>query len=201
LGLATSLAITTAAQAGVIRGQVRSTDSSVRRATITAAAVDLGQCVVWVDSLPQGVSRRYSGRYRDAVITQRGRQFSPRVTVVIAGTTIRFANRDEVYHNVFSPSPAKTFDLGKSRPRGVHRVRFDHPGLVNLFCAIHPDMAAYVMVLPHRLFARPNRAGRFAMPPVPPGRYTLRVWHPLLGETTRPVDVPRYGDVQVTIGL
>lgn len=200
LGLVALLAITTESQAGVIRGQIRSTGSSAG-ATTTHASVDLQESVVWVDSLPQGVLRRYAGRYRDASITQRRQQFSPRVTVVVVGTVIRFANRDEVYHDVFSPSPIKPFDLGKAHPRAIHRVRFDRPGLVNLFCAIHPDMAGWVMVLPHRLFARPNRAGRFALPPVPPGRYTLRVWHPLLGEATRQVDVPRYGDVRVPIGL
>lgn len=186
------------ARAGAIRGELAAASPTTGAKATPASFED---AVVWVDSLPQGTLRHFAGRYRDVRIVQRARQFSPRVTVIAAGTAVRFINRDEVYHNVFSVSPAKRFDVGKIKPRAGERIVFDRPGLVNLFCDIHPEMAAYVVVLPHRAFTRPDAKGRFALPALPAGRYRVRAWHPLLGEATRMVDVPRYGDVQTAIGF
>jgi hypothetical protein len=108
---------------------------------------------------------------------------------------------DPIYHNVFSPSPLKRFDLGKY-PRGESRaVTFNRPGVVNVFCDIHSDMEAFVLVLPHHAFTQPDADGRYALPALPPGHYVVRAWHPDLQEIRREVDVPESGDLQVDLSF
>lgn len=187
--------------AGVIRGRIQ-IDAAPRSAAPGGMELAIGveQAVVWVDSIPASVRRFYGAAPRRARMIQSQRRFAPTVAVVTAGATIQFVNRDKVYHNVFSVSPARRFDLGKYPPRASHKVTFDTPGVVNLFCDIHPWMAGWVVVLPHRAYARPDRYGRFRLPWLPPGRYTLHVWHPTGGEHTRLVDLPERGDALVALG-
>ena len=183
------------AEAGVVRGQLELPRQIPGRDSA------LIEAVVYVDSLPEALMRKW-GRQRSRLrIIQQNRRFLPRVVAVVAGTTVRFQNKDDVYHNVFSVSPAKRFDLGKYPPRAVNQVTFDRPGVVNLYCDIHPGMAAYVLVLPHRLFTRPDRSGAFALPSLPPGEYTLRVWHPLHGEIEKRIVVPPRGDLRVELSF
>jgi hypothetical protein len=134
-----------------------------------------------------------------ASVVQRNRQFFPRVTAVPVGSTVRFYNRDNVYHNVFSVSPAKRFDLGKYPPNAINQITFTRPGVVNLFCDIHPSMAAWVIVVPTRLFVRPAADGSFALPRLPSGVYTLLAWHPSFGRISRRIQVPKRGDVLVAV--
>jgi len=111
------------------------------------------------------------------VVEQRDGTFVPHVLAVPVGATVEFPNADVIYHNVFSLSKAATFDLGRY-PRGVSRsVRLDRTGVVKVFCHIHADMSAVVLVLPNRWFARPDARGRFRIDGVPPGTYTLVGWH------------------------
>jgi hypothetical protein len=123
------------------------------------------------------------------------------VLAIQVGTTVDFPNRDPIYHNVFSVSPAKRFDLGKYAQGHSRRVRFDKAGVINVYCDIHSDMAAWVYVVPHHVFAQANAAGRFTLPELPAGTYTLKAWHPDRGEQTVTVDVPARGDAPVTIRL
>lgn len=111
-------------------------------------------------------------------LAQKDQSFVPRVVVVAAGGSVDFPNMDPIYHNVFSVSPPRRFDLGKY-PRGESRtVRFTKPGLVNVFCDIHSNMAAFILVVPNRAFAQPRTDGSFRLPALPPGRYALAWWHP-----------------------
>jgi plastocyanin len=157
------------------------------------------EAVVYVDPLPDALQRKWARSTPTLRIIQQERRFFPRVVAVAAGTTIRFQNRDDVYHNVFSVSPAKKFDIGKYPPHAVNQVTFDRPGVVNLYCDIHPKMAAYVLVLPHRFFTRPERDGGFSLPSLPAGSYTLRAWHPAYGRIVRRIQVPEHGDIDVPL--
>jgi plastocyanin len=95
--------------------------------------------VIYVEALPAGAGPPSHGPTPQ--LAQRDQSFEPRVVVVAAGGTVGFPNFDPVYHNVFSVSPVRRFDLGKY-PRGQSRsVMFPKPGLVNVFCDIHADMA------------------------------------------------------------
>jgi len=103
--------------------------------------------------------------------------FRPLVLAVTAGTTVDFPNSDNLFHNVFSYSQPREFDLGRY-PRGeMKSVRFDKPGIVNVFCDIHSYMYATILVFDHPYFAVPDEDGNFTLPNVPEGRYTLAYWY------------------------
>ena len=125
----------------------------------------------------------------NAEIRQKDENFVPRVVAVPVGSEVTFPNDDPIYHNVFSLSRTKTFDLGRF-PRGKSRgVRFDKPGLVKVFCQIHSHMSATVMVFDHPWFAIPDEGGRFDLSGVPPGMHQITAWHERLGDTTLQVRV------------
>lgn len=152
--------------------------------------------VVFVDEVPAGTDAGPAPPMPR--LSQKDQMFAPRVVAVAKGNPVDFPNMDPIFHNVFSVSPARRFDLGKY-PRGhTKQVTFSKAGLVKVYCDIHANMEAFVMVLPHGFFARPDAAGHFSLPPLPPGTYTLKVWHPDLPELTREVRVGE-GDLNVTL--
>jgi plastocyanin len=134
-----------------------------------------------------------------ARVVQERRAFVPRVLVTTVGSSVEFANLDRVYHNVFSVSAAKRFDLGKYPPGHADTVTFENAGVANLHCDIHPDESAFVVVVPNHAFVRPDSLGRYKLPKLPPGDYALRVWHSRLGEIRRDVVMPRRGDVDLDL--
>ncbi len=165
-----------------------------------AGAGGVDETVVWFERLPAGMAvPPPAGPH--PTLEQRRQQFVPRVIALQAGTSVDFPNRDPVYHNVFSVSPARRFDLGKYREGQSRSVRFDKPGVVRVFCDIHSDMAAFIVVIRHHLFARADASGRFTLPAVPGGDYTLKVWHPSRGESHQSVHVPDRGAADVTVRI
>jgi plastocyanin len=119
-----------------------------------------------------------------AEIRQRNENFVPRVVAVTVGSVVDFPNDDPIYHNVFSLSRVKTFDLGRY-PKGKSRgERFDKPGVVKVFCQIHSHMSATVMVFDNPWFAIPDEQGVFDLSAVPPGTHQVNAWHERLGDTT-----------------
>jgi plastocyanin len=122
-------------------------------------------------------------------IRQRHENFIPRVVAVTVGSQVEFPNDDPIYHNVFSLSRARNFNLGRY-PRGqTKQVRFERPGIVKVFCDIHSHMSATVMVFNHPWFAVPAEDGRFELPAVPAGDREITAWHERLGDTTQRVRV------------
>ena len=201
-----ALLLPSAARAGVIRGTLQVPTAVAapelhpypgRAGSMPSMAMANGavtDAVLYVEKVPASMNLPPPDASHPE-LGQRDQAFVPRVLAIQAGTTVDFPNHDPIFHNVFSVSPTKRFDLGKY-PRGHSRsVRFAKPGLVNVYCDIHSDMAAYILVLPHHVFARPGASGRFALPALPAGAYTLRVWHPDFGEIRREVQVPAEGDV------
>jgi hypothetical protein len=132
----------------------------------------------------------------------KGQTLRPRILVVPVGTTVEFPNQDSLFHNVFSVSPARPFDLGRYGRGKSKRVTFDKPGLVNVYCNLHPNMASYILVVPNRAFARPDSSGRFALPALPKGRYAVNVWHPDFPTVRREVTVTggESSELVVTLG-
>jgi len=148
--------------------------------------------VLYLEALPAGATP--PAHASTPRLAQRDQAFEPRVVVVAAGGKVEFPNFDPIYHNVFSVSPAKRFDLGKY-PRGQSRsVTFAKPGLVNVFCDIHADMAAFILVTPNPAWVRPDADGRYELSGLPPGRYHLHWWHPDFVAGDADVDVPARGD-------
>lgn len=166
----------------------------------------LREAVVWLESIPDKVERGLESRWRhesrhELRIIQTDSRFVPRVSAIAAGTDVEFENLDRVWHNVFSVSRASQFDLGKCPPGRVDTVHFEHAGLVNLHCDIHPEETAFVMVTPNHAFARPDSLGRFALPKLPAGSYELMLWHPRLGQRRHGFKMPRHGDVNLDVSF
>jgi plastocyanin len=135
------------------------------------------------------------------VVTQKGALFSPRVLAVAVGTTVEWPNDDDIFHNVFSISEAKEFDLGLYKQPEVKRVTFDRPGRVDILCSIHTQMSAVVLVLENSFFAKTDEAGRYAIRGLPAGRYTFRAWHERLPGVRREVVVPEKGEARLDFVL
>jgi len=112
-----------------------------------------------------------------ATLTQKNKMFEPRLLVVTRGSTVDFPNRDPWFHNVFSLFNGKRFDLGLYEAGTSRTVHFDREGVSFIFCNIHPEMSAVVVVLASPYFAVTNKQGDFTIPDVPAGRYMLHVWN------------------------
>lgn len=180
----------TAQEPGTVRGRVSiGIPVTAKRATSTysrsvpsvalAPESELRHVVIYVKDAP-----RTPVQPTRAEIRQRNENFVPRVVAVTVGSTVEFPNDDPIYHNVFSLSRTKTFDLGRF-PQGKSRgVRFDKPGVVKVFCQIHSHMSATVMVFDHPWFAIPDEQGNFDLSGVPPGTHQITAWHERLGDTT-----------------
>jgi plastocyanin len=188
---------------GTIRGRVevrRPAASSEGRPAVTDlghhAARDVPdrkRSVVYLETAPQEAFEIPApGR---AVLDQRNETFVPYVLAVTVGSTVDFPNSDRVYHNVFSLSKPRRFDLGRY-PKGQSRsVRFDRPGVVRVFCEIHSHMNAFILVFAHRYFATTDADGGYALEGVPPGTYTLAVWNDGQVRARREVRVAAPGEV------
>lgn len=144
--------------------------------------------VVYLEGAP---ASRASGKSEE--IVQQGLEFHPRVLAVQVGTTVRFPNGDDLYHNVFSYSPARRFDLGRY-PKGESKeVVFDQKGRVDVFCELHEHMRAFILVIDNPHFAACREDGTFEIPRVPPGKYTLVAWHERFEAVRQPVEVGAAG--------
>lgn len=161
---------------------------------------DLRQGVVYLETAPRAAfDEREPGR---AIIDQRNERFVPHVLAVMVGTVVDFPNSDLTYHNVFSLSRARRFDLGRYAAGKSKGVRMDRPGVVRVFCDIHSHMSAFVLVFSHPFYAKPEADGRYRIDNVPPGTYKVSAWHE--GETreTRTVTVPpQGGDVDLDFAI
>lgn len=138
-----------------------------------------------------------------ASMDQENRKFLPDLLVISAGSTVSFPNLDPIFHNVFSLSKPKTFDLG-NYPKGQTRtVMFSKPGIVFVNCHLHPNMAGVIVVTPNRWCTKVDAAGGFTLPQVPAGRYTIVAWHKNAGFFRQTVEVreARTASVQFFIPL
>lgn len=126
---------------------------------------------------------------RTAVLDQREATFVPHVLPIVRGTQVRIVNRDKTYHNVFSLSKAKKFNIGR-RPTGEEvPVDFDKSGEVQVFCDIHSNMSAIILVLDNPLFVQPNDEGVFELRNVPAGEFTIHAWHERLVSPPQPLTI------------
>lgn len=130
---------------------------------------------------------------RRARMTQRNETFVPHVLAIRVGTIVDFPNEDHTYHNVFSLSKTRRFDLGRYAAGQSKPVRFDRPGIVRVFCDIHSHMSAFILVFGHRFFNTTNAEGVYEISGIPPGRYTLMAWNDGAVRDSRPVTVPEQG--------
>lgn len=138
---------------------------------------------------------------RDPQMAQQDTSFLPSILVVPAGTTVNFPNHDRFFHNVFSYSKPKRFDLGRY-PKGESKtVTFDKSGGVAVFCEIHKWMRGAVLVVDNPYYDTVSADGTFRIPNVPPGKYKVSVWHPERGKKTFDVVVPENGNARIDATL
>jgi plastocyanin len=150
-------------------------------------AVDRRRVVVYLETAPrQAFADVSTPRAR---IEQRGEQFIPRILAVTTGTVVDFPNNDRTFHDVFSLSRVRAFDLGRYPPGKTGSIRFDRPGIVPIFCDIHSHMSAYVLVFNHPFFAVSDADGRYEISGVPAGTYSVAVWSELGDTAPRRVTV------------
>jgi plastocyanin len=161
---------------------------------------DRRRSVVYLDPAPRAAfDARDEPR---AKIDQRDETFVPHVLAIVAGTWVDFPNNDRTYHNVFSLSSTRSFDLGRYAAGKSKAVRFDRPGIVRVFCDIHSHMSAFILVFAHRYFAVTDDEGRYRLDDVPPGTYTVVVWNESTPLESRRVVVPESGgEVEVSFVL
>ena len=114
-----------------------------------------------------------------ARISQKNQNFSPSVLPIVKGQTVSFPNDDIIYHNVFSLSKTKRFDLGVYEKGLTKYITFDQTGLVTIYCNIHPNMLSTILVLNNSLFSTTNTDGNFEIKGIPTDQTTLRTWHQL----------------------
>ena len=136
----------------------------------------------------------------DMEMLQKDLTFVPPLLPVQTGTRVAFPNLDDTYHNIFSFSPAKRFDLGRYRPdeTPIPSVVFDVPGLVTVRCDIHEHMRALILVLDTPYFAMSDVDGRFRLSGLPPGHYTLKAWLSSKATLERPVELTSGSTLRVS---
>ncbi len=175
--------------AGDLVGRVELTEKGGKKAT------DLSDVAVYVES------SRARAKPGKEVVTMKSKSFAPHVSVVGTGTTIEFPNEDPILHNVFSVS-GEGFDLGLyKRPKSGARV-FDKPGVYTLYCNIHPQMSAVVVVRDSPYFAKAAKDGAFRIEGIPAGEYKVTAFHERSGEATPvSVKVPATGEATVALSL
>jgi plastocyanin len=126
---------------------------------------------------------------KDATLTQRNQQFDPEIVVIPVGSTVSFPNADPIFHNIFSLSKVKQFDLGYYAAGQARSVTFDRLGVVEVYCHLHANMSASILVLPTAFWTRPAPDGSFSLPSISPGTYELVAWHRSAGFFRRRVTI------------
>ena len=197
------------AAVGAIRGRVAVHAGPVEMAErATIADVPMGmihvpvdrRSVVYLDPAPRPA---FDAREEPtARMDQRNKTFVPHVLAIVAGTTVDFPNSDYTYHNVFSLSKAKSFDLGRYAVGRSKAVRFERPGIVRVFCDIHSHMSAFILVFAHRYFAVADAEGRYRIDGIPPGSYTVMTWNESTPLDAQRVVIPEAGgEVELNVTL
>lgn len=157
--------------AATVNGRIRLTDSHDSNVT---KKKDFSSVVVWLQPLDFTPVRSAKNHVE---MLQKDKKFTPHILVISAGTTVDFPNLDPIFHNAFSNFDGKIFDVALYPPGSSRSVFFDRPGIVRVFCNIHPSMSAIIAVLNSPYFAMTDEAGDFAIPNVPAGKYELHFFH------------------------
>jgi plastocyanin len=141
------------------------------------AAREKSRIVVWLEPVePKSQPPVQNVAVQHLSLTQKNKSFDPHLLVVRVGSVVDFPNRDPFFHNVFSLFDGKRFDLGLYEAGTTRHVRFDRPGVCYIFCNIHPEMSAVVIVLDTPYYAIASGSSSFTIPDVPAGRYQVHVW-------------------------
>lgn len=163
-------------------------DGSISGTVKAAGLASNADAVVWV----QQAAGTFKPPTQPVTLDQKKMQFIPHVLPVVLGTTVRFLNSDPTPHNVFSPDLEKynlgTWPQGQSKDRAFGTCA-KFPCVYTQLCRVHPEMEGFVVVLPNTYYAVSDKEGHFEISGVPPGQYTVAVWHPKLKAQPKPATV------------
>jgi plastocyanin len=176
-----AVALAVPAAGGTITGRVDLVDKPGRRIS------DLSDVVVYLDDV------KVKPRPATASMVMKGKAFIPHVVVVPVGGTVDFPNEDPIFHNAFSVSGDNRFDLALYKRPKTGSQTFQHPGVVKVYCNIHPQMSAVVVVVDNPYFAKVAADGTFTVESVPAGKHRLKAWHERAGDAAVEVTVPEKG--------
>lgn len=208
-----AIALMGSAMAGTIKGSVRAQgaekaqggagdDGYGSRRYKFVEKVDYSKMQDFVVSIDQGVDG--SGDSTPAgnpIVVQRDANFEPHVLPVAVGTGVKWPNKDDIYHNVFSMSDTEEFNLGLYGKEKTPIIVFDKIGRVDVFCSIHTKMHCIILVLPNPFFATADARGNYSIKDVPAGTYRLKAWHERMPALVKEVTVPAEGEVDVDFVL
>ena len=167
-----------------------------------AEKVDYDRLEDFVIYIDQAVPAAPDAGIHPATITQRNVSFEPHVLAIAVGTTVRWPNADDIFHNVFSMSETKEFNLGFYTKGDTPReIPFDKVGRVDVFCGIHSKMHCIILVLPNRYFTKVNARQHYFLPDLPAGTYKVTAWQERLPSQSREIAVPAQGDVRMDFVL
>lgn len=180
-----------AAAAGVLRGRVLVLNPLTASRPVAPGAEPVPpelrrQAVVFFETAPSEPGTPPVTRAR---MRQSHETFVPHLLALTVGSTVEFPNDDMTYHNVFSLSKPKHFDLGRYAAGKSKAVLFDKPGIVRVFCDIHSHMNAFILVFGHRFFAVTDADGRYRIDQVPPGSYDVTAWYEGISQQTQRVTI------------
>jgi len=166
--------------------------------TVTVGGQPTADVVISLEGIPPFSEKNPppAASQQQVTMAQRDQKFLPHVLPVVVGTTVNFPNDDKVWHNIYSASKIKKFDLGLYGPGKSKTVTFDTPGVVRILCNVHPTMDAYIVVEDHPNFASPDTRGNYRFEGIPLGSYHLQIWHPSLGVKTESFTLERAGEVE-----
>jgi plastocyanin len=193
-----ALALAVPAAGGTITGRVDLVDKPGRRNS------DLSDVVVFVDGVrvkPRPATLGVIKPGHAASVVMKGKSFIPHVVAVPVGGTVEFPNEDPIFHNAFSVSGDNRFDLALYKRPKSGSATFQHPGVVKVYCNIHPQMSAVVVVRDNPYFTKVEPDGTFTVDNVPAGRHTVKAWHERAGEAAVEVTVPEKGAVTAALKL
>jgi len=155
--------------------------------TNTGGPSEVKSVVIYLEGL--GLEGVRPAKSRTPMLDQRDAEFIPHVLPVVKGTSVQIVNRDRTYHNVFSLSNVKKFNIGR-RPTGEEvPVSFEKSGVIQVFCDIHSNMSAFIVVLDNPMFTQPLENGEFHLTNIPAGRFTIKSWHERLSAPPQEVTV------------
>jgi plastocyanin len=173
----------------------KTTTGSVKGTIDVTGATDAG-VVVYLENVPGTPPKP-----KNATIKQKEKQFDPPLTIVVKGTTVDFPNEDKIFHNVFSVSRPARFDLGLYKSGTQKSVEMKRPGVVDVYCNIHPEMVAKVKVLDNAFYTVTGADGAFAIEGVPEGEYPIVAWMPSGDEAKGTVKIEAGKTAQVTLSV
>lgn len=159
-----------------------------------ASLKDRSNVVVFIDGLSQDQIK--FAETTPPKMSHKGLRFSPRVFPISKGTSINFLNDDRIFHNVFSLSKSKPFDLGIYPSGSEKLVQFNKPGLVKVYCNIHPNMISNVLVLNSPLFSKTDADGKYEIKNIPEGEFILRVWYEFGEDIRKEIFIKKGGQLE-----